>query len=591
MKMSEAERYDNIGLTLLNQNLVNICDEMAVSMMRTAYSPIFSEGLDFSTLILDEHGNLVATAGLNPAMLGASLYAANWIIQEVGSENFEEGDIWIYNDPYRGGSHMPEHMMILPIYIDGEIVAYVGNIAHMAEIGGMAAGSFAATATDIYQEGLRLPPVKLFERGEAIKDIWRVILTNHRTPANSWGDLHAMLGSLYIGERRVRQLIEERGVPNIRKSFRQLQDFAEQHIRDEIRELPDGIYCTEDCFDDDGISDQPYYIRLTMIIDGDRVIFDFTDSDPQAEGAINAPYVVTLSGSLNGLLYFLGRRLPVNAGVTRAVRVVTNSGTICNVRHPGACVGGQTEYQPKLIEMIVSGILSKLAPARATAGTGNTSLNFLFGGVDPKTHEFFAHYHFEGHGWGGRLLRDGNSAQIMLHANCRNTPVEIFETRYPWLHHEYSLDGGTAGSGEHRGGLGVRRDLEVLGDLITVSVLADRGERPPQGILGGAQGSLTKVLVKRAGRDEFKDFREEEGSKSLTKFVNVRLKRGDVVRLVSPSGGGYGDALCRDPELVLTDVKDRFISREQARKDYGVLISQDLELDVVATQTERNKRR
>ena len=179
----------------------------------------------------------------------------------------------------------------------------------------------------------------------------------------------------------------------------------------------------------------------------------------------------------------------------------------------------------------------------------------------------------------------------MLHANCRNTPVEIFETRYPWLHHEYSLDEGTAGSGEHRGGLGVRRDLEVLGDLITISVLADRGERAPQGILGGAQGSLTKVLVKRAGRDEFKDFREGENSKSLTKFVNVRLKRGDVVRLVSPSGGGYGDALRRDPELVLTDVKDRFISREQALKDYGVLISQDLKLDVVATQTERNERR
>ena len=194
--MSAPEEYDNVELTLLNQNLVNICDEMAISMMRTAYSPIFSEGLDFSTLILDSKGQLVATAGLNPAMLGASLYAATWVIEEVGAENFQEGDMWIYNDPYRGGSHMPEHMIILPIYVDGKIAAYVGNIAHMAEIGGMAAGSFAATATDIYQEGLRLPPVKLFDRGEPVKDVWRIILTNHRTPVNSWGDLHAMLGSL-----------------------------------------------------------------------------------------------------------------------------------------------------------------------------------------------------------------------------------------------------------------------------------------------------------------------------------------------------------------------------------------------------------
>ena len=589
--MSAPEEYDNVELTLLNQNLVNICDEMAISMMRTAYSPIFSEGLDFSTLILDSKGQLVATAGLNPAMLGASLYAATWVIEEVGAENFQEGDMWIYNDPYRGGSHMPEHMIILPIYVDGKIAAYVGNIAHMAEIGGMAAGSFAATATDIYQEGLRLPPVKLFDRGEPVKDVWRIILTNHRTPVNSWGDLHAMLGSLYIGERRVRQLIEERGCERISTNFSQLQDFAERHIREEIRNLPNGVYCAEDCFDDDGIGPDPYYIRLTMTIDDDRVIFDYTDSDRQAQGSINAPYVVTLSASLNGLLYFLGRNLPVNAGITRAVRVVARSGTISNVRHPGACVGGQTEYQPKLIEMIVSDILSRLEPERASGGTGNTSLNFLFGGLHPDTHEYFAHYHFEGHGWGGRRSTDGNSAQIMLHANCRNTPVEIFETRYPWLHHQYALSQGTAGAGRTRGGLGVPRDIEVLGERISVCVLADRGERAPAGILGGESGSMTEVLIKRTGSDVFETFVESEGSKSLTKFANVRLNRGDVVRLVSPSGGGYGSAFERDPDLVREDVIDGFITSEQAKTQYGVAMTAEMQIDSTATETLREGHR
>lgn len=317
-----GDTIDRVGLTLLHQRLENICDEMAVSMMRTAYSPIFSEGLDFSTLILDRDGELVATAGLNPAMLGASLYAATWIIREVGPSAFEDGDVWIHNDPYRGGSHMPEHMMVTPIYVEGVLAAYVGNIAHMAEIGGMSPGSFAASATDIYQEGLRLPPVRLFRRGEPVRDIWRIMLANHRTPANSWGDLHAMLGSLRIGERRLRQLFDERGVDALNESFRRIQDFADTYLRDEIRKLPDGVYYGEDTFDDDGIGSEPYAVRLALIVDGDELIFDYSRSDPQAVGPINAPYVVTLSASLNGLLYVLGRNIPVNAGLNSAIRVL-----------------------------------------------------------------------------------------------------------------------------------------------------------------------------------------------------------------------------------------------------------------------------
>lgn len=583
-------QVDNVGLTLLQENLVNICDEMAVSMMRTAYSPIFSEGLDFSTLILDRDGELVATAGLNPAMLGASLYAATWVINEMGADSFREGDVWIHNDPYRGGSHMPEHMMITPIFIDGEIAAYVGNIAHMAEIGGMSPGSFAATATDVYQEGLRLPPVRLYDRGEPVRDVWRIILTNHRTPANSWGDLHAMLGSLRVGERRLRQLIEDRGPAFVGTAFAQLQDFAEQHIRAEIRQLPDGTYHAEDIFDDDGVGSGPHHIRLRMIVDGDRVVFDFTDSDPQATGPINAPYVVTLSAALNGLLYFLGRRLPVNAGINRAVRVVAKAGTICNVRHPGACVGGQTEYQPRVMEMITGMILSRLAPERAAAASGNTSLNFLFGGTDARTGDYFAHYHFEANGWGGRKTSDGNNAQIVPHANCRNTPVEIFETRWPWLHHRYALHDDSGGPGEHRGGLGIVRDLEVVGDVITVSALADRGEKPPFGVVGGEDGECTRILLRPAGEGDFVSFQERLGLPSATKFANVRLRRGDEVRLVSPSGGGYGDPLDRDPELVAADVVDHFVTPASALSDYGVVVSDDGHVDVEATEAARQER-
>lgn len=587
---TDVRESDPVGLTLLHQNLVNICDEMAISMMRTAYSPIFSEGLDFATLILDEEGDLMATSGLNPAMLGASLYAATWVITEMGAENFREGDVWVHNDPYRGGSHMPEHMMITPIFVDGKIRAYVGNIAHMAEIGGMSPGSFAATATDVYQEGLRLPPVRLFAAGEPVRDLWRVILTNHRTPENSWGDLHAMLGSLRVGERRLTQLIEERGADRIAQDFDRLKDLAEQHIRAEISALPDGIYRAADVFDDDGVTDGEHNIRLAMVVGGDRVVFDFTDSDPQATGPINAPYVVTLSAALNGLLYIIGRKVPVNAGINRAVRVVAPAGTICNVRHPGACVGGQTEYQPRVMEMITGMILAELAPERAAAASGNTSFNFLFGGFDERTGDYFAHYHFEANGWGGRQSADGNNAQIVPHANCRNTPVEIFETRWPWLHHTYALRREAAGQGRRRGGMGVIREIEVTNSDIVVSTLADRGEKAPFGLLGGRDGARTRISLCRADERDFETFQDAFGLPSATKFSNVRLHVGDRVRLSSPSGGGYGDPLERAPEDVAADVADGFLTPEEALDGYGVVLAGGA-VDASATEQTRKERR
>ncbi len=580
---------DRVGLTLLYKRLRNICDEMAFAMMRTAYSPIFSEGLDFSTLVLDRNGRLVATAGINPAMLGASLYAATWIIREVGQENFSLGDVFVHNDPYRGGSHMPEHMLVTPVYHDGELAAYVGNIAHLAEIGGMAPGSFAATATDVFQEGLRLPPTKLFDRGEPVRDVWRIMLTNHRTPDNTWGDIHAMLGSLRVGERRLADMLSERGVDGLNEAFEQIIDYAEAYMREEIRRLPDGIYTGEDCMEDDGISDRPYWIRSRIIVDGDELIFDYSRSDAQAVGPINAPYVVTLSASLNGLLYVLARDVPVNAGIVRPVRVVAPAGTITCVKLPGPCVGGQTEFQPRVMELVVGQILSQILPERASAASGNTSLNFLFGGVDPRNGEYYAHYHFEGMGWGGRAESDGNSAQIVPHANCRNTPVEIFETKWPWVHENYRLNDDSAGAGRHRGGLGIERILEVAGDVITVSALCERMKRSPWGIFGGSEGSRTNLEVSPAGSGDYRTFQEAFGLVSPSKFTNIRLHRGDRVRITSPSGGGYGDPLERDPYAVARDVELGFVGRSSARAHYGVVIDAKGDLDEEATTELRGR--
>jgi N-methylhydantoinase B len=583
--VSATDTHDRLGLTLLYQQCVNICDEMAFAMMRTAYSPIFSEGLDFSTMLLDRNGELVAMAGINPAMLGASLYAPKWIVAEVGLDGFGEGDVYVHNDPYRGGSHIPEHLVVTPVFHDGEIRGFVGAIAHWVEVGGMAPGSFAATAEDIYQEGLRLPPVRLFRAGEPVEDVWKIVLANHRTPNMTWGDMNAMIGSLNVGVRRLRQLFEEQGLEPVLDAFPRLQDYADSWLRGQIAALPDGEYFGEDCMEDDGLGDRPTWIRLRIIVEGDSMIFDFSKSDPQADGPINAPYVVTVSGALNGFLMLLSpqERVPVNAGSARAVRVVAPPGTIANVRHPGSCVAGQTEVQNRMLEL-VGHTLAPLVPEKAAAAAGGTSMNFLFGGIHPRSGDYYAHYHFEGNGWGGRATADGNDAQIVPHGNCRNTPVEVFETRYPWRHVEYALNSDTAGAGRFRGGLGIRRVLRFAGDTVRVSALADRMKIAPPGIFGGCDGHPSGLELRRRGEEAFRTFQDVFGTVSPSKFVNVRLHEGDEVRITSPSGGGYGDPFTRAAELVAEDVRQGYVSPASARALYGVELTDDGEVDIEATR-------
>jgi N-methylhydantoinase B/oxoprolinase/acetone carboxylase alpha subunit len=570
---------------------VNICEEMGLATMRTSYSPIFSEGLDFCCLILNPTGELVAMQNLNPAMTGQALFSGRWVVDDFGVDNFAPGDVVIHNDPYRGGSHMPEHLVITPFFYGGELRAWLCNIAHVAEIGGMAPGSFSANATEVYQEGLRLPPVKIVERGEPVRDVWRIMLANHRTPDHSWGDFNAMIGSLHVGARRLEALFDEHGAQAIEGGIPALLDYSEAWIRRDIEELPDGTYSAEDCQEDDGFEQRPYYLRVDLTIAGDHMIVDWSRSDPQARGAINAPYPVTASATYTGILYVIGSGAPFNSGAIRPIDIIARPGTVVNVRHPGACVGGQTELQPRIVELIQGKVLSQVAPERTSAASGGTSGNFLFGGLHPEDGRYYTNYHFEGMGWGGRAETDGNNAQIVPHGNCRNTPVEVFETRYPWFTHEYRLNDDAGGAGRTRGGLGITRILEVEADEIVVSALCDRSKVYPWGVHGGLPGDRLAYLVKAGDSDEFQTFSEAFGTVSDTKFSNVRLRRGDQVRLHSPSGGGYGPPIERDSQRVADDVRNRFVTRESAREQYGVVLLDDLGVDEQATSRLREEMR
>jgi N-methylhydantoinase B len=574
---------DQVWLPILHSQLVNVCDEMSLAMMRTAYSPIFSEGLDFTTMILNPEGDLIAMANMNPAMLGLSLFSGRWVIEEFGREGLEPGDVVVQNDPYRGGSHMPEHLVISPFFYRDELRGFVGNVAHVAEIGGMAPGSFASNATDIYQEGLRLPPVKLMSRGEPVRDVWRIMLANHRTPESSWGDFNAMIGSLNLGLRRLGELHDEHGADAIAEAVPELHTYSESWMRRQIAALPDGVYSAEDCQEDDGFLDRPYYIRADVTIDGDRMLVDYGRSDAQAIGPINSPYLVTASATYSAIFFVIGGDVPINAGAVRPIDIVAPAGTIVNVRHPGPCVGGQTELQPRLIDLVEGLILSQIAPERTAAACGGTGCNFLFGGYHPRTGTYYTHYNFESIGWGGRLQTDGNSAVCVPHGNCQNTPVEVFETRFPWLHSAYRLNDDGGGAGRTRGGLGITRIITVEADEIVCSALFDRAKFKPWGLFGGEDGQPSQLLVRLAGSDEWQTFGQAFGTISDSKFSNVRLHRGDTIMLRTPSGGGYGPPHERPPELVARDVRERFVTRESARTRYGVALNDDGTVDEAET--------
>ena len=558
---------DSVTLSIFNNALINACREMGTAMMRTSYSPIFNEGLDFSCMIFNTRAEMIGQAEFCPTMLGSAQYAVKWTVEELGLDSFEPGDVVIHNDPYRGQCHMPEHMVLKPVFFEDKLQCFVANIAHIGEIGGMAPGSFAADATEIYQEGLRLPPVKIMSRGEYVKDIWRIVLANHRTPKTSWGDLHAMIGSLNIAETRMLELLERHGAEFVEKAADQLLDYSERWMRAEIRDIPDGTYKFEDCMEDDGVTDQPVWMRLKLVIQDDEVIADWRDSDPQSLGPVNATFVVTAAATYSALLHVTSKDIPLNSGCYRPVRLVTKPGTVVNVRHPGPCVGGNTETHPHL-QNVVMAALSQAIPERAIAAEAGTACNFLFGGVHPDTGEYYTNYHFDGGGWGATASHDGNAVSCPVNGNCRNTPAEVLESKYPFLTLEYSMRPDSGGAGRFRGGLGGTRVLRVTGPEITVSALLDRTRTHPWGLLGGGEGASGGLFVKKKGDTQFRTFSEVYGTVSASKFTRIKLKEGDEVKIQSPGGGGYGPPADRPPEAIEEDIRQGFVSPEAARQLY-----------------------
>jgi N-methylhydantoinase B len=575
--MSTQTNIDPVTLTVIDNYLTSTCRDMGVTMMTTAYSPIFNESLDFSCVIFDPQARMLAQAEFCPSQIGTIKFTVDWTIAELGVDGFDEGDVVIHNDPYRGSGHVPEHMLIKPVFWEGELVAFVANVAHMSEVGAKTPGGLCGDATEVYQEGLLIPPVKLRRRGEDVRDVWNIVLSNHRTPRVTHGDFRAMIGSLDLAERRMHALIAERGLALVRDAGQQLMAIAERRMRAEIEQIPDGTYLMEDEIEDDGIGEGSFPMKLALTIDGSEVIADFTGSARQAVGPVNAIYAVTASAIYNAFLHLTDPTIPRNEGCYRPFTVIAPRGTIVNCDFPAPVAGGNTETSPRITDMVF-GALAGAIPDRIVASCGGTSSPFLFGGRDPRDGEPYAHFHFEGVGWGGRPWGDGNDMVVTINGNCRNTPVEVFETRYPAFRIDaYRLLADSGGPGEFRGGLGGERIFTVTTPEVTVSALLNRMRTAPWGVLGGGEGACGGLWVQRAGTDEWRTFVEQFGTASPSKFSGITLHDGDRVRIVMPGGGGYGDPSRRDPERIRRDVEEGFVSAEAARRQYG-LDEDDLEV-------------
>jgi N-methylhydantoinase B len=583
-----TREIDQVTLQVVNNYLVTTAREMGVAMRNTSYSPLFNEGLDFSCAIFDEKGEMIAQAEFCPAHLGAIIYVVEWTISEIGAENFAPGDVVIHNDPFRGGCHLPEYCVIKPVFVDGQLVSFVASIGHMTEVGGKVPGGFAGDATEVFQEGLRIPPLKIVDRGQDVDAIWNIIMANVRTPRMSYGDMKAMIGSLYVGEQRTIELIEKHGVAAFREIKEAIKDYSERRMRAEISEMPDGVYEFEDyVIENDGVTNEPSRLRVSVKIDGDHMTVDYTGSDPQRRGPVNCTYGVTASATYNALLHLTDHSIPSNQGCYRPVRIIAPPGTIVNVEYPGASVGGNSEIHPHLV-MAIYGALSRALPERVSAHDGGTSALVAIGGVHPDTGDVFANLTNEGCGWGGRATKDGNNALCIPNGNCALQPIEILETRYPLLHEALAIHEGSAGAGRNRGGFGYYRQFRVLSDELRVSCFIEKERIRPWGLFGGKEGKNAAILVSTDGGETFRTIAEAFGVACNGKFSDVYLKKGDSLRIITSGGGGYGDPLDRPFDRIEQDVLQGFVSRKQAEEEYCVVFdAAERQIDREATESYR----
>jgi len=559
---------DSVTLEVVRNGCIAVAEEMNANLVRTGYSPNIKERRDCSCALFDAGGEMVSQAENMPVHLGAMPFSVAAAVERFEGD-LEPGDAVLLNDPFMGGAHLPDLTLVSPIFADPEsddptLVAYAANRAHHADIGGSTAGSVAADSTEIYQEGLRIPPVKLFDGGDLVTDVMEMILTNVRTPDERRGDIRAQEAANETARERVHELVDRYGVEELEEAFGEVQDYSERRMRSEIEEFPDGVYEFSDVLDDDGLGNENLPVEATVTVDGDHVTVDFEGTAPQTDGPVNAVLAVTSSATYYAVRCVTDPDIPPNHGCYRPITIEAPEGTIVNPNPPAAVVGGNLETSQRVTDVVLGALGTEL-PDRVTAAGQGTMNNITFGGTDPRDDEPYAFYETQGGGFGGRKGKDGMDGVHVHMSNTMNTPAEVLETAYPLRIRRYEFRPNSGGAGEFRGGLGLRRDIEIRDHTSRFSLLADRHQHSPYGLLGGEPGERGAAFRFDADADDTDD---DEGERIPQKSVHD-LPAGTLVSVRTPGAGGYGDPDDREEDAIERDLRLGKITLEHAREHYG----------------------
>lgn len=577
MTTAAPAALDPITLAVVKSALDSIVDEMAYTVIRTARSEIIKDVMDYSAALCDGRGRMIAQARTIAQHLGAVPDAMESVLAEFAGD-LHPGDVVAMNDPYLGGMHIPDVFLFMPIFVEGRIEAFAVVIGHQTDMGGRVPGSNASDSTEIYQEGLRLPPVKLYERGVESRSVRRIIERNVRVPDRVLGDIGAQYAACKVGERELLKLYARHGTEQLHAYTEALLDYAERLTRAEIARWPKGRFTFTDYLDSDGFDDVPVPITVAITVHDDgHLTCDWTGSAAQVKAALNSTLSFTKSCTYLSVRSVLRQDAPNNAGVFRCIDVIAPEGTILNPLPPGACAArALTGY--RMLDVML-GALAQALPDRVPAAGegGNTVLSI--GGLAAGRKPFVIVDMITG-AWGGRPDKDGMEAVTNPSQNMSNTPVEVLEQQHPIRIDEYGFVPDSAGAGVWRGGLGLRRRYTLLNDEATLQLRSDRMRFRPYGLAGGRPGSGTRNVLNP----------DTEAREMPAKFA-VTLRRGDVILHEQPGGGGFGDPFARDPERVAADVRNEKISVEYARREHGVAIDPaTLDVDADATAALRAAR-
>ena len=560
--MAKAKQaIDPFTLEIIKEGLGAIGDEMFVTMQRTSMSTIIYEVLDYAVGLTDAKGNLITQGNGVTLFLGTLDFGARSVLDKFGAKNLKPGDIYITNDPYSGGgTHLSDVSILAPIFYEGRLVAFAANKGHWTEVGGMAAGSWTTNSTEVYQEGLQFPCIKLFDQGEPIQSLLDIIRANVRTPDMSIGDMYAQVASMRIAERRFQEMCSKYGVDLVLRGIDALLDYGEQLTRQELKKLPDGVYEAVDTIDDDGIGNGPFEVRVKVTVAGDRLICDFTGTHGQVPGPVNCARTGLYSAARAVLMALTDPSIPASEGCFRALEVICPDRTIFTCSRP-APVSTYWETMLYAADLIWKA-MARVLPDRLPAGHFLSVCGTIVAGPHPDTGELFLLVEPQAGGWGAGADKDGENGLVCVgDGETYIIPVEVCETRYGVLVDQFGFDIADGGAGKFRGGRGLVRDYRITAKEAWFTGTFGRFKYLPWGMQGGAQGSrnYTKLI--------FADGREPE---VFGKAAQYHLRQGDVARLITGSGGGHGNPLERPVDKIQEDVKNAYITLEQAEKEYGV---------------------